>query len=685
MLFAIALTLIATASGALLTYTYDEGAPFASRLCAGACIGFAALGLIGFVLASVLGLTPLSLGLAAIFIGAPLLLLLNSERRAAVQDDLSSAARGISRAINHPDRHTAGYFFFYAIVSILLWLAFDRSMFERPDGIYTGVVNNFGDLPFHLSVITSFAHGENFPPEDPTFAGVRFTYPFIADFVSAMLSGAGASLSSALFIENFLLGVALVGVLHHWGLVLTRDRIAGLVTPLLVLFSGGFGWYLLFSDANSSDRGLFGILMHLQQHYTIGEPGWSWGNSLRALFITQRGILLGLPLAVIVFTQWWAVLWGREEGKRQKEKGKKGNDRSQQSNSKREARSAAPPSAAPGSLVFPFSFFLLPSSRRMIAAGAVAGFLPLVHAHSYVVVMAMGGLIALLLGRSQWREWALFFVAAGAIGGAQILWVTHGSSVKTGTFFGWHVGWDHGDENIVWFWFKNTGLFIPALVLALVWRGREYLVPHRWLLFYLPFTLCFILPNLMLFAPWVWDNIKVIFYWYVASAPIVALVIARLYRGRAWIRASAIALFLSLILAGALDVWAVASRAGEWRIFDEEGIAFARLVERATRPRAVILHAPTHLTPIFLTGRQSFMGYPGHIWSHGLDPGQRETEIKRIYAGGPDAASLLAQRRIEYAVVGPQERSMMPVNEAFFSHYQNVGEVGGYRLYKVAP
>ena len=55
-------------------------------------------------------------------------------------------------------------------------------MIERPDGIYTGVLNNFGDLPFHLSVITSFAYGQNFPPEDPTFAGVRFTYPFLTDF-----------------------------------------------------------------------------------------------------------------------------------------------------------------------------------------------------------------------------------------------------------------------------------------------------------------------------------------------------------------------------------------------------------------------------------------------------------------------------------------------------------------------
>ena len=49
-----------------------------------------------------------------------------------------------------------------------MWLIFRRALLEKPDGIYTGVLNNYGDLPFHLSVITRFAFGQNFPPEDPT-------------------------------------------------------------------------------------------------------------------------------------------------------------------------------------------------------------------------------------------------------------------------------------------------------------------------------------------------------------------------------------------------------------------------------------------------------------------------------------------------------------------------------------
>ena len=77
------------------------------------------------------------------------------------------------------------------------------------------------------------------------------------------------------------------------------------------------------------------------------------------------------------------------------------------------------------------------------------------------------------------------------------------------------------------------------------------------------------------------------------------------------------------------------------------------------------------------------MGYPGHIWTHGLQFVQREGEIKRIYLGMPDAEPLIKKYSIEYLVVGPQERLVTPVNDRFISRFQKVGEVGEYQLYKI--
>jgi len=65
----------------------------------------------------------------------------------------------------------------------------------------------------------------------------------MTDFVSAMFVRAGASLRDSLFIENYVVGVALVGVLHRFGQKLLRNRTAAILTPVLIILNGGLGWH----------------------------------------------------------------------------------------------------------------------------------------------------------------------------------------------------------------------------------------------------------------------------------------------------------------------------------------------------------------------------------------------------------------------------------------------------------
>ncbi|HEX8000704.1 MAG TPA: hypothetical protein VF528_20150 [Pyrinomonadaceae bacterium] len=747
MLITLALTLISTASGTLATYLYDEDASPVARLSAGACTGLAALGLVGFVFASLMGLNLPALALSALVVATPLALLRNVELKAAVSADLRDVSRSVSRAVSRPSWSGVRYFIFYMLVALLLWLVFERAYFELPEGIFTGVQNNYGDLPFHLSVITSFARGANFPPQDPTYAGAHFTYPFIVDFVAAMFVRAGASLRNAMLLENYVLVLSLIGLLHRWTLVLVRNRLAAAIACVLLLFSGGLGWVRFLREVRDSRIGLFNYLVQLTQAYTISGPSWRWGNALTTLLVPQRGILFALPLSLIIFTLFWRLTENDEDaatplsedvdarthGSLDTAKDKQRAGKKQKKIRASHGQSAALRVGAPARPA-------VPAMRRMIAAGVIAGLLPLVHAHTLMVVLLVGGLMAVLrddwrawaIGLSaltlltagfaylstsipsagglplyvklyavcsvlalavgafvwllrgpRWREWLAFFIVATVIAAPQMLWAARGSSVQATSFIGWHFGWDHANESVWRFWLKNTGLFIPLLLAVLVWRWKRPLIPERLLFYYLPFTLCFIIPNLVLLAPWVWDNIKVLFYWYVASVPLVALLLAHLWRSGPVPRVTAVALLLCLTLAGALDVWSViGSEKSKIQVFDHEGVRFAQALEQQTRPRALILHAPTFNHPVFLTGRQPFMGYPGHIWTHGLSYQERETMIKRIYAGGPDAASLLSTAGIEYVVVSPMERQLMPVNDYFFAIYPLVVEAGSYRLYR---
>lgn len=649
------LALLVTLSGAIATYLYDDNASLGVRLCSGACLGLAALGSIGFVVASFIGLSGVAVLITAAICCSPLALFTEAAITRQFKQDLQAA----SRSLSNPNATSIGYFVFYLVVAIVFWKVFDRAMIEDPSGLSTGLLNNFGDLPFHISVITSFAYGDNFPPQDPTYAGVRFTYPFVSDFVSAVFVRCGADLRQSMFVENFLLAMSFVGLVHRWALEMLRDKIAAVITPLIVTLSGGLGWVLLIEQAGTNELGLWGVLTNLPPSFTvIPESTWRWGNAVSALLVPQRGFLMGLPLAVLAFTQWWLATETKTPAKPERTKKK------------------AAVLKEPGPARFPLS------QRRMIAAGVAAGLLPLVHAHSFVVVMGMGACLALLFMR--WREWITFFAVASAIAAPQLVWSTWHSAVNAGTFFAWELGWDRGQENPIWFWFKNTGFFIPLILTAVLLKTNGFLVRKRLLFFYLPFTLCFIIPNFVKMAPWIWDNIKVLYYWWLASAPLVALLLARLWRQGPILKVAAVILFVVVTLAGALDVAGIALRsATKYEIFSAEGVAFAELVKEKTPPHALIIHAPVHNTPVFLTGRRSLMGYPGHIWTHGLQFMQREGEIKRIYLGLPDAQQLLNKYNVDYAVVGPLERQVTPVNDGFFSQFEKVGQVGEYSLYKI--
>ncbi|MGH9967033.1 MAG: hypothetical protein ACREBG_04260 [Pyrinomonadaceae bacterium] len=755
MIISLVLALFVTASGTITTYFYDESASLASRICSGACVGLTALGLVCFIFASFLGLNFLAIALSVLVLTIPFAALRDPTRRRVLERDLTLTSQSIRRALLHPVSIAFGYFLFYAGISVILWVVFSLAMIELPDGIYTGLLNNFGDLPFHLSVITSFAYGNNFPPEDPTYAGVRFTYPFLSDFVSAIFVRCGADLRQSMFIENFILGLSFIGLLHRWALELLRDRLAAIITPLLVILNGGFGWILLWSQVMQGNRDLTSILANLPSSFTvIPETSWRWGNAISTLLIPQRGILLGLPLAVIVFTQWWLATEEkatRGRGDAVKRRGQEKDGKSLKTATRKKEKSLRVP-ASPRLRVS--------SLHRMIAAGLVAGLLPLVHAHTFIVVMAVGGCLALglhwrawfavaltlllliilngagypilgspsgkvfivaaatglavalwfLLPRAERNLWYAFFLAAVTIALPQIWWSTHASAVNSSSFFAFEFGWDSGKEavfglklpaseflqtmprlrttlerapDVAWFWLKNTGLFIPLIVVAILWRGKKRLISRQLLIFYLPFTLCFIVPNLVKMAPWVWDNIKVLFYWWLASAPLVALLLARLWQQGGMRRILALGLFACLTLAGGLDVASMLLRSTKYQVFDRVGIQFSEIVKQQTDPRALIIHAPVHNHPVFLTGRRSLMGYPGHIWTHGLDFVQREAEIKRFYAGSPDAAELLRKYGITHAVVGPLERNVANVNDQFFSRFTDLGGAGDYRLYKI--
>lgn len=646
MIAAIVLTLVAVVGGTLASYAYDDDAPPTTRLAYGTATGLVALSVAGFAVANFA-----SIGVAAIVAGVvvalPLAALARPAFRRRLADDLGTQGRDLLAAVREPSLSTIGPVAFSIALAALLWLVFDRVIVEQDGGLATGYVNNLGDMPFHVGVTSSFAYGQNFPPEDPTFAGTGFVYPYLSDLLAALYVALGASMREAFFVENLALGLALVGVLHRFTRVLTGDRLAGHLAPLLVLFSGGLGWLLFLEDARVGETGLVGLLGAMTRDYTISPEGpLRWGNAITTLLVTQRSLLMGLPIGLLALMLLWRLI---------------------HTNIGRPSRISARAAA--------------------VAAGILTGSLPLVHAHSFIVVMGTAFVLGLLFRQwreGRWRPWLIYVLVALAVALPQIWWSTRDSSASAGTFFGFEFGWDHGQENVVWFWFINTGLLIPLAAVAAVWLWRERIEARPLVLFTAAFLVWFIVPNVVKLAPWVWDNIKVLFYWYVGFVPLVALLIARLLKADAARRAAGVGALVVLTLAGGLDVWRAVSGQTEYGEFDRDAIALAARIREATPPRSLMLNAPIWNATVFLTGRPTLLGYTGHVFSRGLPYTDREAAISRIYAGEPDADQLLQQYGIEYIVLSPIERNNLTVNDAYLARFTKVAEAGEYALYEVA-
>ncbi len=484
-----------------------------------------------------------------------------------------------------------------------------------------------------------------------------------------------------MFVQNVSWAFSLLVIFERFVLKLTNDRLASRIAPALLFFSGGLGFLWFFSDYWSQTKSFFDFLSHLPKDYTIGDQ-FRWGNSMVVLFITQRSLLLGMPLTLIVLGYLWKN-FATEDTER----------------------------SDSGSPRLPFSLSpLFPFSLSPVLIGLLAGLLPLIHLHSLAVLFVVG-VFLFILRPEKWLTWTLFAIGVAIVAVPELLWSISGSATETSKFFAWHFGWDKGEKNFFWFWFANTGLFIPLLLIGIYLiffpqsrkdakpdkkgskhkletiddKTSPFTIHHSPLIFfYLPFAFLFVVSNVAKLAPWEWDNIKLLIYWFVGSIPFVAWLVSWLWQRHtvSW-RTVAAMFFFVLVASGALDVWRTVSAQINYKVFDSDAVEVAEQIRRRIGENALFLNAPTYNTAIVLTGRRSLMRYPGHLASHGIEYGERESDVKRIYEGGPDANGLIERYGIQYVLVSPEERNAGTVNEQFFSRFPIAAESGQYRVYRV--
>ncbi|AKM79784.1 MAG: putative membrane protein [Candidatus Beckwithbacteria bacterium GW2011_GWB1_47_15] len=358
----------------------------------------------------------------------------------------------------------------------------------------------------------------------------------------------------------------------------------------------------------------------------VGE----WQNLISSQVVPQRGLALGMTMAICVY---W-LLW----------------------------------------------------QKKLFWAGVVAGLLPLVHAHSFMaVVLVAGGLGGwrVIRAKNKTKEisaWLAFAVPALILGGAQVRYFYAG--VLGQNFVRWQPGWLAGGGlwGWAWFWLKNAGL---VLVLA---TAGWWLAPKNLQRFSLVFWGLFFLANLVVFQPWDWDNTKMLTHWHLMASVLAAGVIVRFFDHKRWlVKILGVGVLVASVWFGSVKVVAIAKGENQYRFWDKNQIEAAAWVKDNTPPRAVFLTASNHdhwLLP--LTGRKIVIGYPGWLWTYGLNYSQREKEVGEIFGGGQTADSLMDKYRVDYVVLGPEEKRLDSINQEYFqTKLTEVYQLEDYQVFAV--
>ena len=456
--------------------------------------------------------------------------------------------------------------------SVILGLGI--SLFEYRESISTPWSNNYGDLTFHLGMISSFVFGDNIPPEYHLFAGERLSYPFFINFWSAIYWWVNPTWDALALIFTF-----------QWTLLwcLVYFFLRGNRYPLLpwaVLFSGGA--YFAFGSSCKIVTGSDG----LDLCFAFGKnSGQLIGQNvpltvfLTTIWVTQRTALFGVVTSL-------AGLFAFER-----------------------ARSVS-------------KYLPLRSHQYVVLTGLLLALSPLVHAHfTIVTIFYIGGILLLSAWETRSVKTLLIFVMSLVPSFIWLPWLL-GKSGTMKLIIGWSTFPNVASLPIrgqlfhsLSMWYLNAGfyLFIACIFWMVFKRHREMSV-----------LLClFLIANVVQLAVWEWDQTKVFISLYI----IFLFSWSTLPENKGfWLH-----LLLVLVMIPAVGEGIKLLQEGpRHTVYSSQDIDVAEAIRLRTEKNDVLVVAPNHNTLGTLTGRNLFYGYEGTLNSHGLDFAPRQELMRDL-------------------------------------------------------
>ena len=589
----------------------------------------------------------------------------------------------------------------YAVLPITVWCVFTYlviSGFEIRDGAVYSSQATYGDMAMHLGFITSIAEQQTFPPEYSILPGTRLSYPFLSDSISSSLYVWGCDIRLAYMLPMLFAGAQVM--LGAWMLFETwlNSKGKALLAWVLFFLNGGFGFvYFLKGDFSEQMNRLFTGFYQTPTNLT--EENIRWVNMIVDMLLPQRATLFGYAVLFTALTLLYRAVWQNE-------------------------------------------------NRLFPLVGVLAGALPMIHTHSFLALVLVSGCwllmwfmreceihsmkvikllpIAVILvmqalqiaidfsGQRQTdillllllvfagvfcvallvcgyryvtkrgfvtllATWGVYLLIAGCLAVPQLVIWTFGQATGDGFLRG-YFNWANIDDNYIWFYIKNIGivwlLFVPAYLMA----GKKHVAVAS------PVTVVFLIAELAVFQPNVYDNNKLLYVAYLLMCGVAADFMAELYRrmknGFGKHLLAAAVLFLCTI-SGVLTIGREC--VAEYQLIGPDQYKLGEYVMENTEPHDKFLTDTRHNNVIAaLTGRNIQCGSGSYVYYHGLDYYEQEQAIRTMYEEPAMYPDIFDVYGIDYIVVSPYEYYNYSVDEWTISAmYPCVYDADGVRVYQV--
>lgn len=590
------------------------------------------------------------------------------------------------------------------IVFVLLLLTLQAMLFDSA-GLPFGVLKGWGDGAYHLDMVKRLAVAEPFVLDQPIAGGKSLTYPFLVNFLSAVLLRGGLGLPWAWHLPTAVFGITIVLVLFELGKNYFVRKSLALVLVFLVLFGAGLGflWFFQQVKQDAVQQGwlssFFANLAEPKFEYTHldnrtgGKPEAKnfpanivWIVPAISFFSHQRSFFLGAVLGISVL----------------------------------------------------FGLLVDKANWRWLL---LLGFLPLAHSHSFlalvifVLVYSFDEMIDSLVSFFKRREISQFLrfgFMSFLLALPQLAYLLSGvfsGGTNNGFFlpwFGWmscshRLSWFFCDPNVLgtdqsvsWFWLKNFGFVFVVWLSALLLLGLKKL-DHQAKELIWPSLILFGLPNLFLFQPWEFDNNKILFWWWVIAILICLSLFDKEEKSREFshldsqssdklktqipklkklLLTGSCLLFVALSsFSGLIDVWSriktglsLEENQRYFGYYSKEDLVIAEWIKNQTKPNEIFLtHSQANQFIPMTTGRPIYLGFIGWLWTQGQKEliSQRQATIKEFLL--TEKVDKLCQEGVKYWLKEPRFFVDYPnsANNDFAEVGEKVFEFNGKEIIKL--